>query len=259
MTLHSAETAEGRQFHRAICETPHDDTPRLVFADWLEEHGYADQAEFIRAQMKVRCVRKDWLVEHGLEALHHREMALFHVHKPSWSWPIRDLCGDNAAGCTFARGFVWQLEVANGRLFVPNARAIFTLHPITKVDFPIVGRWRTSHSPLLRGAIEGNEQIVDFFNGDLTRRGEAATRLPGPIWEFLDRIGLPCTKHGVRAEFRFPVEPALERHIYHIVDEHELVSRAAVAFGRHQAGLPPLVWPPLRYKWTDPNTPTPEE
>jgi uncharacterized protein (TIGR02996 family) len=24
---------------RAVCENPDDDTPRLVFADWLEEHG----------------------------------------------------------------------------------------------------------------------------------------------------------------------------------------------------------------------------
>ncbi|MBY0515104.1 MAG: TIGR02996 domain-containing protein [Gemmataceae bacterium] len=33
---------------RAICSHPGDDTPRLVFADWLEERGQPERAEFIR-------------------------------------------------------------------------------------------------------------------------------------------------------------------------------------------------------------------
>ncbi|MBY0460810.1 MAG: TIGR02996 domain-containing protein [Gemmataceae bacterium] len=40
---------------RAVCENPDDDTPRLVFADWLQENGDEhDQAraEFIRAQVR---------------------------------------------------------------------------------------------------------------------------------------------------------------------------------------------------------------
>src|SRR3954469_15985174 len=30
---------------------PHEDTPRLVLADWLEEHGDPDRAGFIRTQL----------------------------------------------------------------------------------------------------------------------------------------------------------------------------------------------------------------
>jgi uncharacterized protein (TIGR02996 family) len=37
-------------FLRAIAETPEDDAPRLIFADWLEEHGHTDRARFIREQ-----------------------------------------------------------------------------------------------------------------------------------------------------------------------------------------------------------------
>jgi uncharacterized protein (TIGR02996 family) len=29
------------------------DTPRLAFADWLDEHGEADRAEFIRVQVAL--------------------------------------------------------------------------------------------------------------------------------------------------------------------------------------------------------------
>lgn len=34
----------------AIVATPDDDGPRLVYADWLEEHGDSERCEFIRAQ-----------------------------------------------------------------------------------------------------------------------------------------------------------------------------------------------------------------
>jgi uncharacterized protein (TIGR02996 family) len=40
-------------FLSAICAAPDDDTPRLVFADWLQENGDPDRAEFIRLQIAV--------------------------------------------------------------------------------------------------------------------------------------------------------------------------------------------------------------
>jgi uncharacterized protein (TIGR02996 family) len=41
---------------RAICENPDDDAPRLVYADWLDEHGDPEQAEFIRLQLELSPV-----------------------------------------------------------------------------------------------------------------------------------------------------------------------------------------------------------
>src|SRR6476659_4565973 len=40
-------------FLRAICEAPDDDAPRLVFADWLDEAGDPDRAEFIRRHVQL--------------------------------------------------------------------------------------------------------------------------------------------------------------------------------------------------------------
>jgi uncharacterized protein (TIGR02996 family) len=37
-------------FLQAILESSDDDTPRLAYADWLEEHGDPDRAEFIHMQ-----------------------------------------------------------------------------------------------------------------------------------------------------------------------------------------------------------------
>ena len=38
------------QILRTIRGTPYDDIPRLVYADWLEENGRPERAEFIRLQ-----------------------------------------------------------------------------------------------------------------------------------------------------------------------------------------------------------------
>src|SRR5260370_37026404 len=44
---------EGSTFLRAIDENPDDDGPRLVYADWLEEHGDTARAEVIRVQCEL--------------------------------------------------------------------------------------------------------------------------------------------------------------------------------------------------------------
>jgi len=41
-------TADERALIQAIIAAPDDDLPRLVYADWLEEHGRPERAEFIR-------------------------------------------------------------------------------------------------------------------------------------------------------------------------------------------------------------------
>lgn len=38
---------------RTVIACPDDDTPRLVVADWFEEHGEGDRAEFIRVQIEL--------------------------------------------------------------------------------------------------------------------------------------------------------------------------------------------------------------
>jgi uncharacterized protein (TIGR02996 family) len=40
-------------FIRAIIENPEDSTARLIYADWLEENGKEDYAEFIRVQCRM--------------------------------------------------------------------------------------------------------------------------------------------------------------------------------------------------------------
>jgi uncharacterized protein (TIGR02996 family) len=49
---------------RAVLEAPDDDAPRLVMADWLEDHGEPGRAEFVRVQVELarskRGPRQHW-------------------------------------------------------------------------------------------------------------------------------------------------------------------------------------------------------
>jgi uncharacterized protein (TIGR02996 family) len=41
---------------RAVAASPADDVPRLVAADWLDDHGQPDRAEFVRAQVELAAL-----------------------------------------------------------------------------------------------------------------------------------------------------------------------------------------------------------
>ena len=46
-------------FLRAILDDPDDDGVRLVYADWLDEHGQPERAEFIRVQCELALAHEE--------------------------------------------------------------------------------------------------------------------------------------------------------------------------------------------------------
>jgi uncharacterized protein (TIGR02996 family) len=78
-------------FLQVIRDDPDDDTPRLVYADYLEEHGGAAgaaRAEFIRAQVALARLGDD---DSQRPALADRERALLAEHKAAWLQELPDL------------------------------------------------------------------------------------------------------------------------------------------------------------------------
>src|SRR5438270_6972316 len=45
--------ADRASFLAAVQADPEDDAPRLVYADWLQDNGDPDRAEFIRVQVEL--------------------------------------------------------------------------------------------------------------------------------------------------------------------------------------------------------------
>ena len=85
---------KGEDFLAAILEAPDDDAPRLVYADWLDEHGQPERAEFIRVQCEL--ARRDD------PALRRREAELLAAHHDAFAGPLL------APGFRFrfSRGFI---------------------------------------------------------------------------------------------------------------------------------------------------------
>src|SRR5437868_6707171 len=46
-------------FVQAIIADPDDDAPRLIYADWLDEQGESERAEFIRVQVALARMDED--------------------------------------------------------------------------------------------------------------------------------------------------------------------------------------------------------
>jgi uncharacterized protein (TIGR02996 family) len=86
-------------FLQAILEQPDDDAPRLIFADWLEENGDTERAEFIRVQIELARMPDG---DRKGAALRKREAALLKVHKQRWLGLLHAVISDGE----FRRGFL---------------------------------------------------------------------------------------------------------------------------------------------------------
>lgn len=94
---------------RAICEHPDDDTPRLVFADFLEENGDADRAAFVRAQIELA---RTPVWEPFAVYCHHRRTDWFDGAPWRHTLPPLDTPGAQWSAAPFRRGFGWRVNAA---------------------------------------------------------------------------------------------------------------------------------------------------
>lgn len=111
-------------FLRAIAADPADDTARLAFADWLDENGEPDRAEFIRVQIRLGDTdrRKSWKELGDLADWVRREEDLLKTHRDAWLGPLAGQWG-HEFDIDFRRGFVDKIE-AFGSLLIRHDEAI---------------------------------------------------------------------------------------------------------------------------------------
>jgi uncharacterized protein (TIGR02996 family) len=190
----------GDALYETILANPADDLPRLVYADWLEEHGVAERAEFIRAQIAGDHAKANRLLE---------------TNRAEWSIPrLR-------GGQTFARGFVDEVW-ATAEDVVAHAGVLFrfplrglritaaTDHVKALAGLPILAR--ITHLDLSNNTGIHNRFDRLFYNGglrnltSLTLRnvrvwGEDLARwpmIPGfPQLTHLDLSGNPIGNDGL--------------------------------------------------------------
>ncbi|MBX9582464.1 MAG: TIGR02996 domain-containing protein [Gemmataceae bacterium] len=120
---------------RTVIAHPDDDTPRLVYADWLDDHGEADRAELIRVQCELarapararRRVLRGW------------EAELLEAHGGGWAAPALGAHAPRFAPPVWDRGFVSACAILeSGRA---AALDLFAAHPVRKLCY-VVGNDR---------------------------------------------------------------------------------------------------------------------
>jgi uncharacterized protein (TIGR02996 family) len=94
---------EANGFLRAMVDAPDDDALRLVYADWLDDHGDPDRAELIRLQCGPGC---------DDPAATRRADDLLRAHRAEWEEPFQAV----GAEARFCRGFPYFLEADLRRL-----------------------------------------------------------------------------------------------------------------------------------------------
>jgi uncharacterized protein (TIGR02996 family) len=101
----------------AVIARPEDDLPRLVFADWLEEHGEPSRATFIRAQIA------------GDEAT---AAALLREFQAAWDRDLPEWATWQDTKVIYRRGFVSEL-VTTPRRLLRDGHELFAVAPVHAV------------------------------------------------------------------------------------------------------------------------------
>jgi uncharacterized protein (TIGR02996 family) len=218
ISLGSAPRTDRERFVRRICLEPNCDTARLVFADWLDEHGERARARYIRRSVLGLPYAEGpgpapvWndAVARLVGCRTHAE-----AHRAGWSWQWR-------------RGFVETLTGTFAGL-IAHAPAIFAGCPVTRfVPQPEIRRHPGRRSP-------SRPEPLDFETGwgwaiplpadrdRPFRTGSVPYDIPADVFECLPEPG-PDTPGGVGWPSREEALGAL--------------AAACVRYGRRRAGLP---------------------
>ena len=167
---------------RTILLHPAENTPRLVYADWLQEHGGEPRAEFIRD------TRGNWphvyfLWDELAASIPTAKLAGYgredETGLPRWTFNLPHLWGK----AVWDRGFVAELHLPLAA-FMEHAPALFRAHPIERVTLtdrrPIIGRvWQRDDT--LAGATPEEaaaglpRELIEFGHRNF-RTGRAADR-----------------------------------------------------------------------------------
>jgi uncharacterized protein (TIGR02996 family) len=117
------DTAAG--FIQAISAEPDDDTHRLVFADWLDDHGDPERAEFIRLQIDLD--KMNWL-EPGYDEKERRARGLEHQNRERW-FAEPAVLQPYADRVRYQRGFPEEIKLTVEE-FAEHGSVLLQTHPV---------------------------------------------------------------------------------------------------------------------------------
>lgn len=220
--------SDGEALLRAILERPEEDTPRLVYADWLEDvegGNDAARAEFVRVQCEYHrtpaCEHLyPWAVTDCRKCELRRQEQVLLGSQQAIRW--RALGYGQAPRWDMRRGFIAEL-LCTLASFMKHAKVLFESNPIERVT--LTDRQRPSRFYYAMGAV-------------------------GAMWRL--EADSPADEHAVLPEslyMHLHAEMNYLRECGYVADTYDraaafarkALSDACVAYGRSLAGLSQLV------------------
>src|SRR5262245_23639561 len=125
LTSPATTDPQAQSFLEDIRANPDDDTPRLVFADWLMERDNP-RGEFIRVQCELAKLDDEDPRRPALEA---RERELLDAHEARWLAELPSF--KPIRWGPFDRGFVARAQAQDTRYFLRHAKQMFAATPLT--------------------------------------------------------------------------------------------------------------------------------
>lgn len=129
---------DGEALRRAIVADPDDDTPRLIYADWLDENNRPDRAAFIRHQIEAARAEPD--SPRARDAAR-RAAELLDANNAVWSRHVRT----KVVRVDYVRGFIGHATIDAGR-FAEVAPQLFAAEPVQSVG--LIRFWPDLSRPL---------------------------------------------------------------------------------------------------------------
>jgi uncharacterized protein (TIGR02996 family) len=161
----------------AVLADPDADLPRLLFADWCDDHGDPDRAEFVRVQVELARLAADSPYRPPLED---REDELMRLGFARWKVPA----GHGVQG--FVRGFV-ELWDGTAEWFLDAAERLFAAAPVRAVRVRVADK----HVPALCRMPEfGRVRSLDLSGNMLAVNGRLARLLTDAPLDGLTHLNL---------------------------------------------------------------------
>lgn len=159
---------DGDALLAAILAEPDEDTPRHMYADWLEEDGRREQSEFIRTQLELARTPERDIVPWNprLVALRATEKRILELRFQEWIADLRSPAGPlegKGTDVQFRRGFV-EVAWMTAAWFVDNAEELFRRVPLRELRV----RWAT---PTSFAALLVSPQLARLDTLDISGRG----------------------------------------------------------------------------------------
>lgn len=213
-------------FLASIRENLDDDTPRLVFADWLQENGDEDHAEFIRLQCAIA---------RGASTEKARADELLRANRKRWLRGLPKSLVDNPGRCQFRRGLP-ALVTMKARRFVAEGKAVQRLTALEELTLEepspeAIGSQTLVGVPGLK-LMHVTSAIVEALAASKVVPSLRSLSLT-PRW------GVRVSQRSLRALFANPKLKRLRRFETHTIEHGDIVTEAIVG-SRRIAGLEEL-------------------